>query len=63
MRSSRVLKNPRSPFDKLRANGSGVAIVEDFPFVLSLSKHVYAFFSSLLEALRPQKRVGQISRE
>lgn len=29
-----------SPFDKLRANGAGVAIVQDFPFVLSLSEHV-----------------------
>jgi hypothetical protein len=29
----------RSPFDKLRANGLGVAKAEDFPFVLSLSKH------------------------
>ena len=28
-----------SPFDKLRANGSGAEIVKDFPFVLSLSKH------------------------
>jgi len=50
-----VLKNPRSPFDKLRANGSGVAIIEDFPFVLSLSKHVYAFFSSLLKGDRYDK--------
>ena len=25
----------RSPFDKLRANGAGVKVVEDFPFVLS----------------------------
>ena len=31
-----------SPFDKLRANGSGVEIVKDFPFVLSLSKHDFA---------------------
>jgi hypothetical protein len=27
------------PFDRLRANGSGVEIVTDVPFVLSLSKH------------------------
>jgi hypothetical protein len=47
-----MLKTPRSPFDKLRANGSGVEIVEGFPFVLSMSKHVYAFFSSLLRAGR-----------
>ena len=40
----------RSPFDKLRANGSGVEIAGDFPFVLSLSKHENPFFSSLLRA-------------
>ncbi|MGH8008080.1 MAG: hypothetical protein ACREQ3_13865, partial [Candidatus Binatia bacterium] len=28
-----------SPFDKLRANGAGVEILKDYPFVLSLSKH------------------------
>ena len=27
------------PFDRLRANGGNPKIVEDFPFVLSLSKH------------------------
>jgi len=36
----------RSPFDKLRANGSGVEIVKDFPFVLSLSKHGFVSFGS-----------------
>ena len=52
-----MLKTPCSPFDKpvlsiaegLRANGSVTEIIGDFPFVLSLSKHVYAFFSGLLE--------------
>jgi hypothetical protein len=29
----------RSPFDKLRANGLGVASIDDCPFVPSLSKH------------------------
>ena len=38
-----------SPFDMLRVNGLGIAIVGAFPFVLSLSKHVSAFFSNLLE--------------
>jgi hypothetical protein len=55
---SRALKTLCSPFDKpvlsqvegLRANGPGVEDVGDFPFVLSPSKHVYVFFSSLLEA-------------
>ena len=55
--SNRVLKNPpftpfdklRTGFDKLRANGGGLKIVGDFPFVLSLSKHESDFFSSLLE--------------
>ena len=54
--SNRVLKNPpftpfdklRTGFDKLRANGGGLKIVGDFPFVLSLSKHESDFFSSLL---------------
>jgi hypothetical protein len=49
------LKTRRSPFDKpvlstvegLRANGSGIEIVADFPFVLSLSKHEEPFLSSL----------------
>ena len=45
---NRVLKNLRSPFDKLRANGAGIAIVGDLPFVLSLSKHENDFFSTLL---------------
>jgi len=40
----------RSPFDKLRANGSGVEIAGDFPFVLSLSKHENPFFRTLLRA-------------
>jgi len=30
------------PFDKLRVNGGGLRNGEDFPFVLSLSKHEYA---------------------
>jgi hypothetical protein len=38
-----------SPFDKLRANGSGVEIAEDFPFVLSLSKHVSGHLPALPE--------------
>jgi len=40
-----MLKNPAFTPYKLRANGSGVEIVEDFPFVLSLSKHVCAFIT------------------
>jgi len=32
-------KNGPPPFDRLRANGSRTALVRDFPFVLSLSKH------------------------
>src|SRR5438034_6484092 len=48
---NRLLKNPRSPFDTLRANGAGMAIVGDLPFVLSLSKHENDFFSTLLARL------------
>jgi len=34
--------------DRLRANGADVTIAEDFPFVLSLSKHVKPFLRDLL---------------
>jgi len=33
------------PFDKLRVNGGGLRNGEDFPFVLSLSKHGFAFLT------------------
>ena len=42
-------ETPRSPFDELRANGSSIETIGDFPFVLSLSKHENHFFSSLLD--------------
>jgi len=32
-------KDAFTPFDRLRVNGVSTEIVEDFPFVLSLSKH------------------------
>ena len=32
-------KNEAMPFDRLRANGFSTEIVENFPFVLSLSKY------------------------
>jgi len=44
-------KTPRSPFDKLRANGTCLEIIEDFPLVLSLSKHENHFFSTLLRSV------------
>jgi NitT/TauT family transport system substrate-binding protein len=43
------LKTDRSPFDTLRANGADDEAVEEFSFVLSLSKHENFFFSNLLE--------------
>ena len=43
-----MLKSPRSPFDALRANGQTVELAINAPFVLRLSKHENAFFSSLL---------------
>jgi hypothetical protein len=43
----RLLKNPRSPFENLRANGAALEMVEDFPFVPSLSKHFDVFFNNL----------------
>jgi hypothetical protein len=36
------LEAVEKPFDKLRVNGGGLRKVEDFPFVLSLSKYEYA---------------------
>ena len=48
-RANRLLKNYRSPFESLRANGAELEIVEHFPFVLSLSKHSESFFSNLLK--------------
>src|SRR5712692_5934778 len=39
----------RSPFDRLRANGVGLVIADDYPFVLSLSKHRYPLCSTLLK--------------
>jgi len=40
------LKTLRSPFDKLRANGAGIEIIDNFPFMLSLSKHETLFLST-----------------
>jgi hypothetical protein len=45
---SRLLKNSLSPFQRLRANGAHVEMIEHCPFVLSLSKHSEIFFSRLL---------------
>ena len=33
------VKSPKSPFDKLRANGGMVEIIDFSPFVVSLSNH------------------------
>jgi len=38
-----------SEVEGLRANGTGVGIIEDLPFVLSLSKHGHHFFGSPLK--------------
>src|SRR5262245_47865884 len=40
--TKRPLKTLRSPFDKLRVTGGALQNVKDYPFVLSLSKHVVA---------------------
>jgi hypothetical protein len=37
-----------SPFESLRASGTGPKIVNEFPFMLSLSKHGSRFFNSLI---------------
>jgi len=41
-------KTLRSPFDGLRANGQVVDNINDFPFMLRLSKHEKHFFRNLL---------------
>jgi hypothetical protein len=45
---SRLLKTLSESFDKLRTNGERFQMIKKFPFMLSLSKHVLAFFSKLL---------------
>jgi len=34
-----TVKSHRSPFDKLRANGGQIEIIDFIPFVVSLSNH------------------------
>lgn len=43
-------KTPSESFDSLRRNGEGRESIEIIPFMLSLTKHGPAFFSSLLMA-------------
>jgi hypothetical protein len=50
-------KTLRSPFDELRANGGPVEIIDDFPFMLRLSKHENHFFRNLLG----RKRIKAVS--
>jgi hypothetical protein len=38
-----MLKNPSASIDRLRTNGTEVEIIEENPFMLSLSKHVPLF--------------------
>ena len=40
-------KTSRPPFDRLRVNGGEIKKIEEFPFVLSVSKHVFRFLSNL----------------
>jgi hypothetical protein len=41
------LKNQSESFDRLRTNGMGVKMIQQNPFMLSLSKHVPFFFNNL----------------
>ena len=43
----RLLKNYRSPFENLRANGAAVEMVEHFPFVLSFVEALLGFQQSV----------------
>ena len=45
----RVLKNLVHPSTRLRANGKEFEMIENFPFMLSASKHSEIFFSDLLD--------------
>jgi hypothetical protein len=45
----------RSPFDTLRANGAGVENIDNFPFMLRLSKHENHFFRTLPERACPRR--------
>ena len=53
----KVLKNQSESFDKLRTDGMSVNMIQQNPFMLSLSKHVPFFFNKLsnLELLEARK--------
>jgi len=42
-----LLKNLRSSFESLRANGGAVEIIGDFPFMLSRVEAFIGFFSTI----------------
>ena len=41
-------KSPKLPFDKLRANGGLVGIIDFIPFVVSLSNQRKNFFDAIM---------------
>jgi hypothetical protein len=45
--AAKRLEAVEKPFDKLRVNGGGLRNGEDFPFVLSLSKHGFVIVNNL----------------
>ncbi len=53
-------KIPRLPFETLRANGTGVENIGDFPFMLSPSKHGKSLFRRLIN-LHPPHRLSEIT--
>jgi hypothetical protein len=46
---NRLLKNPLLTFDKLRANGGNIEMIDFNSFVVSMSNHSKHFFNNLLK--------------
>jgi hypothetical protein len=52
MDTGRLLKNLSESSDRAQDERSRIDIIDDFPFMLRLSKHSKPFFSNLLETRR-----------
>ena len=51
IRDSRLLKNLSESFDAAQDERRRINFIEDFPFMLRLSKHSESFFSNLLASV------------
>ncbi len=54
-----VISKPRSPFDRLRANGDSLQTTGILPFVLSLSKHGLSFEIASRKPDKPDQSKGE----